>query len=152
MLFDDQQKGLGRHYEAPSLLCLSEGGLIFQHFQPSRSVQSKTYFILSLSVAETLFIVGGTDDYGSLDDVEAVSLSQSLVQCPQVADFPYKVERITAATLGGAPVICGGFSRLGINASSWPTTILDPKLTPSIMSQNDEIGNLLNVLHILLLF
>ena len=133
MLFDDQQKGLGRHYEAPSLLCLSEGVLIFQHFQPSHSVQSKTYFILSLSVAETLFIVGGIGDGSDyLDDVEAVSLSQSLVQCPQVADFPYKVSYITAATPGGAPVICGGYSRLGINASSWPTTILDPKLTPSV--------------------
>ena len=104
MLFDDQQKGLGRHYEAPSLLCLSEGSLIFQHFQPSHSVQSKTYFILSLPVADTLFIVGGYNSSDYLDDAEAVSLSQSLVQCPQVADFPY-------ATLSGSPVICGGHYR-----------------------------------------
>ena len=62
-------------------------------------------------MAETLFTVGGYGDYGSLDDVEAVSLSQSLVECPKVRDFPYPVDHITAATLGGEPVVCGGYCR-----------------------------------------
>ena len=72
--------------------------------------QLSTHF----SAVETLFIVGGSDPSSSSnDDVEAVSLSQSPVECPQVADFPYPIAYIKAATLQGAPVVCGGYSSLG---------------------------------------
>ena len=53
-----------------------------------------------------LFTVGGN---GIGSSAHAVSLAGSLpMECPQVQDFPYDVSYVTAATLNGAPVVCGG--------------------------------------------
>ena len=57
---------------------------------------------------ETLFVFGGSDG-NLLESVEALSLSSSNRKCPTVSDIPYGVDRITAATIGGAPVLCGGY-------------------------------------------
>ena len=57
-----------------------------------------------------LFIVGGKNTGSS---AHAVSLAGSLpMECPQVQDFPYPVSYVTAATLNGAPVVCGGLAGL----------------------------------------
>ena len=57
-----------------------------------------------------LFIMGGADTGSS---AHAVSLAGSLpMECPQVQNFPYSVSHVTAATLNGALVVCGGYPAL----------------------------------------
>ena len=55
-----------------------------------------------------LFTVGGQGN-GAGSSAHAVFLAGSLpMECPQVQEFPYSVSHVTAATLNGAPVVCGG--------------------------------------------
>ena len=56
-----------------------------------------------------LFTVGGLGTGNVAHrSAHAVSLAGSLpMECPQVQDFPYYVSYVTAATINGAPVVCG---------------------------------------------
>ena len=66
--------------------------------------------------------MGGTDDTTWHADAEAVGLStSSSVTCPDVYDFLHGVIALTTATLGGAPVLCGG-------SSGYNLTTFDPEL------------------------
>ena len=75
----------------------------------SMTVLDFLYGAASLSVVDTLFTVAGAA--GSLlNESEAISLSGSIVQCPELPNFPYVVDDFTAAQLYGAPVVCGGYN------------------------------------------
>ena len=62
-----------------------------------------------ISAKETLFVYGGVDGT-FIDSVDAISLSTSNVLCPPISSLPYKVDLITAATVDGAPILCGGWN------------------------------------------
>ena len=64
--------------------------------------------MLIFSARETLFVFGGQIGSEYLDSVEAISLSSSNVECQDVSALPYGIALITAATVGGSPVSCGG--------------------------------------------
>ena len=79
------------------------------------SSQETTDFVLWLAVHisvlsfSVLLVYGGRFEDSKLDDVKATSLSsQDDATCPPLADLPYPVDGITAASIDGAPVLCGG--------------------------------------------
>ena len=61
-----------------------------------------------ISARETLFVFGGLGNSGRLDNVEALSLSSSNLVCPSISSLPNIAVYITAATIDGSPVLCGG--------------------------------------------
>ena len=92
------------------------------------SSQETTDFVLWLAVHisvlsfSVLLVYGGRFEDSKLDDVKATSLSsQDDATCPPLADLPYPVDGITAASIDGAPVLCGGETGKGWG---WPFMLI----------------------------
>ena len=77
------------------------------------SLEINIFFSLSFT---GLFVFGGYSNVFRAD-VEILNLSPSQGACPRAPSLPYSVREITAATVDGLPVQCGGFTGNGQYAS-----------------------------------